>query len=312
MTESVSLPTVRLKIVRRSSHPWIFQKMVEKPAERLPPGSVVDILDRDGQWVGRGFYNGHSRIALRVLTADAERGDRRRFLRPPHRPGHRAAPRLAEAGRRHRRLSPGPFRGGRAERPGRRSLRLDDGAGVFRGRHVPLPRGDPGGPGDGTFPDSRFYWFAEEHVQKQESFDCRLAGAAAAGGHHRARRAFPRRARQQAQDRLLPRSARQPQDAWPRSVRASACSICAATPAASRSTPRRWARRRRWSASIWTSRRIALAKQNAEPEPGASPLRAGRPVRLAARHVSPPGSASTWWFSIPPSRRATARRSTTP
>jgi 23S rRNA (cytosine1962-C5)-methyltransferase len=23
------------------------------------------------------------------------------------------------------------------------------------------------------FPDSRFYWFAEEHVQKQESFDCR-------------------------------------------------------------------------------------------------------------------------------------------
>src|SRR5262249_20320787 len=25
----------------------------------------------------------------------------------------------------------------------------------------------------GQFPDSRFYWFAEEHVQKQESFDCR-------------------------------------------------------------------------------------------------------------------------------------------
>src|SRR5947209_5765831 len=64
------LPQVRLKIARRSSHPWIFQKMVEKPANRLPPGSVVDVLDRDGQWVGRGFYNGHSRIALRVLTAD--------------------------------------------------------------------------------------------------------------------------------------------------------------------------------------------------------------------------------------------------
>src|SRR5439155_25525315 len=24
----------------------------------------------------------------------------------------------------------------------------------------------------GHFPDARFYWFAEEHVQKQESFDC--------------------------------------------------------------------------------------------------------------------------------------------
>src|SRR5881227_2011812 len=65
-----ALPAVRLKIARRSSHPWIFQKMVEKPASRLPPGSVVDITDRDGQWVGRGFYNGHSRITLRILTSD--------------------------------------------------------------------------------------------------------------------------------------------------------------------------------------------------------------------------------------------------
>ena len=64
-------PTVRLKIERRSAHPWVFQKMVEKPPTRLPGGSVVDVVDRDGQWVGRGFYNGHSRIALRVLTGDA-------------------------------------------------------------------------------------------------------------------------------------------------------------------------------------------------------------------------------------------------
>src|SRR5437899_1513432 len=41
-----------------------------KPATRLPSGTVVDIHDRDNQWVGRGFYNGHSRIALRVLTTD--------------------------------------------------------------------------------------------------------------------------------------------------------------------------------------------------------------------------------------------------
>ena len=43
--------------------------MVERPASRIPPGSVVDIHDRNNQWVGRGFYNGHSRIALRLLTA---------------------------------------------------------------------------------------------------------------------------------------------------------------------------------------------------------------------------------------------------
>src|SRR6516165_6588677 len=69
-TSARDLPQIRLKISRRSSHPWIFQKMVEKPASRLHAGTVVDILDRDGQWVGRGFYNGHSRIALRVLTSD--------------------------------------------------------------------------------------------------------------------------------------------------------------------------------------------------------------------------------------------------
>jgi len=44
--------------------------MVEWPSVRLPNGAVVDIEDKSGAWVGRGFFNGHSRIALRVLTAD--------------------------------------------------------------------------------------------------------------------------------------------------------------------------------------------------------------------------------------------------
>src|ERR1700759_4012311 len=63
-------PLIRLKIERRSNHPWIFQKMVEKPEPRPKPGTVVDIIDRDGTFAGRGFYNGNSRISLRVLTAD--------------------------------------------------------------------------------------------------------------------------------------------------------------------------------------------------------------------------------------------------
>ncbi|KAA0233031.1 MAG: FAD-dependent oxidoreductase, partial [Armatimonadetes bacterium] len=63
-----AVPLVRLKTERRSNHPWIFQKMVEKPDPKPRPGTVVDIEDRSGAWVGRGFYNGHSRIALRVLT----------------------------------------------------------------------------------------------------------------------------------------------------------------------------------------------------------------------------------------------------
>src|SRR5690606_5417649 len=66
------LPVIRLKIERRSNHPWIFQKMVEKPAAKPRPGAIVDIVDNTGVWVGRGFYNGHSRIALRVLTEDPD------------------------------------------------------------------------------------------------------------------------------------------------------------------------------------------------------------------------------------------------
>src|SRR5262249_15638399 len=75
-----NLPTVTLKIERRSSHPWIFQKMVEKPATRIAPGTIVDIQDRGGQWVGRGFYNGHSRIALRLLTSNRDEAVDAAFL----------------------------------------------------------------------------------------------------------------------------------------------------------------------------------------------------------------------------------------
>src|SRR5262245_6589495 len=168
------LPQIRLKIARRSGHPWIFQKMVEKPATRLPGGSVVDVLDRDGQWVGRGFYNGHSRIALRILTTDpAEAVDEAFFVR-----------RIARAVALRRELLgldavADAYRLVHSEGDGLSGLVVDRfgsvlvleffAAGMYRF-------------GDAIrealaahFPDSRFYWFAEEHVQKQESFDCREA-----------------------------------------------------------------------------------------------------------------------------------------
>ncbi|MEO8011624.1 MAG: RlmI/RlmK family 23S rRNA methyltransferase, partial [Dokdonella sp.] len=69
---SDALQVVTLKIERRSNHPWIYQKMVEKPDPKPKPGSIVDIVDREGTFAGRGFYNGHSRITLRVLTADPD------------------------------------------------------------------------------------------------------------------------------------------------------------------------------------------------------------------------------------------------
>src|SRR3546814_4983961 len=48
------IPTIRLRNAWRGSHPWIFQKLVDKPAQRPKPGSVVDVVGVDGTWIGRG------------------------------------------------------------------------------------------------------------------------------------------------------------------------------------------------------------------------------------------------------------------
>jgi 23S rRNA (cytosine1962-C5)-methyltransferase len=163
---------VRLKIARRSSHPWIFQKMVEKPPTRLPGGTVVDVLDRDGQWVGRGFYNGHSRIALRVLTTDpAEAIDDAFFARRLA-----AAVTLRRDGLKLDEASDA-YRLVHAEGDGLSGLVVDRfgpilvleffAAGMYRFRAAVQDALAA------HYPGARFYWFAEEHVQKQESFDCR-------------------------------------------------------------------------------------------------------------------------------------------
>ncbi|KIQ96205.1 class I SAM-dependent rRNA methyltransferase [Lysobacter sp. A03] len=65
-----TIPTVHLKNAWKSSHPWIFQRLVAKPAQRPRPGEIVDVIGVDGELIGRGFYNGHSRIALRMLDND--------------------------------------------------------------------------------------------------------------------------------------------------------------------------------------------------------------------------------------------------
>jgi 23S rRNA (cytosine1962-C5)-methyltransferase len=146
--------------------------MVEKPAGRLPGGSVVDILDRDGQWVGRGFYNGHSRIALRVLTTAvdeaidaaffARRLDRAIALR-------RDWLRLDAVTDAYRLVhSEGDSLSGLVvDRFGSTLVLEFFAAGMYRFRAVIREALAV------HFPESRLYWFAEDHAQKQEAFDCR-------------------------------------------------------------------------------------------------------------------------------------------
>jgi 23S rRNA (cytosine1962-C5)-methyltransferase len=146
--------------------------MVDKPASRLPGGSVVDIIDREERWVGRGFYNRHSRIALRVLTSDpAESIDESFFARRLDQ-----AVRLRRDGLGLDALTDA-YRLVHSEGDGLSGLVVDRFAdllvleffasGMHRFRTTIVDTLAK------HFPSCRFYWFAEEHVQKQESFDCR-------------------------------------------------------------------------------------------------------------------------------------------
>jgi len=166
------LPVVTLKTERKSSHPWIFQKMVEKPETKPKNGCVVDIIDRTGAWVGRGLYNGHSRIALRVLTTNPDEGINRKFFDKMLRQAislRRDVLKIDKVSDSYRLVH--------SEGDGLSGLVIDKfgemvvveffSSGMYRFRETILSLlGE-------ILPGSRFYWFAEEHVQKQESMDIR-------------------------------------------------------------------------------------------------------------------------------------------
>lgn len=145
--------------------------MVEKPAVKPKPGSVVDIIDRTGVWVGRGFYNGHSRIALRVLTDNPDEAIDEAFF----------AQKIGRAIELRRDILgldrvTDAYRLVHSEGDGLSGLVIDRfantlaieyfSAGMWRVRDQVRRILDH------HFPGAEHYWFAEEHVQKQESFDC--------------------------------------------------------------------------------------------------------------------------------------------
>lgn len=173
--DNPALPVIRLKSDRAPGHPWVWSAQVHKPDARLPPGTVVDIADSRGNIVGRGFWNGHARIALRVLGNGYEAIDDAWI-----------AARIRKAVALRRELLSlddvsDAWRVVHSEGDGLSGLVVDRyanslvveyfAAGMWRFReaiHATLSE---------CFPASSLYWFAEQHVQKQESFDCRSGDA---------------------------------------------------------------------------------------------------------------------------------------
>jgi 23S rRNA (cytosine1962-C5)-methyltransferase len=170
--EQTPLPRVALTTDRAPSHPWLFRKTVERPNERIAPGTVVDVHDKTGVWVARGFYNAHARVTLRVLTTKQDEAIDDGFF----------ARKIAAAVAFRRdalKLDAvtNAYRLVHSEADGLSGLVVDRfgdiivveffAAGMFKQRSAIMDALRA------HYPVARFYYFAEEHVGKQESFDCR-------------------------------------------------------------------------------------------------------------------------------------------
>ena len=53
---------------RRTGHPWIYAGHIQDTLGVLQAGDVVDVYTATKQFCGRGLYNPHSKIRVRLLT----------------------------------------------------------------------------------------------------------------------------------------------------------------------------------------------------------------------------------------------------
>ncbi|HSB33606.1 MAG TPA: class I SAM-dependent rRNA methyltransferase [Nitrospirota bacterium] len=53
-------------------HPWVFSNELQQTPEGIVPGDIVDVLDAPGRFIGRGYINPRSLIAVRILTRKKE------------------------------------------------------------------------------------------------------------------------------------------------------------------------------------------------------------------------------------------------
>ncbi|KAB2884756.1 MAG: hypothetical protein F9K40_22495, partial [Kofleriaceae bacterium] len=75
---NLGAPIVRRNTIRvpfdvarhlRVGHPWVYREAVGRPL-REEPGTALDIVDTDGELVGRGLAEGDGAIAVRLWTKD--------------------------------------------------------------------------------------------------------------------------------------------------------------------------------------------------------------------------------------------------
>ncbi len=59
----------------RRGHPWVFSNELREVPTDCSPGELVDVLDASGDFVGRGYINPRTLIAVRILSRRREEID---------------------------------------------------------------------------------------------------------------------------------------------------------------------------------------------------------------------------------------------
>jgi 23S rRNA (cytosine1962-C5)-methyltransferase len=62
-------------------HPWVFSNELREVPRDCSPGDLVDVLDASGDFVGRGYINPRTLIAVRILSRRREKIDGEFFRR---------------------------------------------------------------------------------------------------------------------------------------------------------------------------------------------------------------------------------------
>jgi len=70
MPAAILKPTHEKRIL--GGHLWVYQGNVAALEGELSPGDIVDVRAANGEWLGRGYYNPHSQIVIRLLSRTSE------------------------------------------------------------------------------------------------------------------------------------------------------------------------------------------------------------------------------------------------
>ena len=57
----------------RTGHPWVYREALGPRPFTPEPGTAIDVIDDEGEFVGRGLYDSDSTIALRIFTRNPDR-----------------------------------------------------------------------------------------------------------------------------------------------------------------------------------------------------------------------------------------------